>query len=174
MNYGERRFHVQMWMHGNRIETIKQYNKLHILTNIELYCMVYSDQFYIHILVLCLSIKYTLIYYLILLQQWINAVLCQYRIVHIPKYKRLCSLSYRERRSHARGVNTHKGYLVHENSKSQIRGRSGHKNNSKRVVKNIEGRDVGTLRGKSFDQTKTSAKDLAITPSNGRDFRYHK
>ena len=37
-----------------------------------------------------------------------------------------------ERGSHARKVHT--GYLAYENSKSEARGRSRHKNNSKRVV----------------------------------------
>ena len=40
----------------------------------------------------------------------------------------------------------HKGYLAHVNSKSEIRGISRHKNNSKRILKRMEVRDVGTKR----------------------------
>ena len=53
----------------------------------------------------------------------------------------------------------HTGYLVHRNSKGEARGRSGHKNNSKRVVRNLEERKVVT-RGKNLVQglTDTNAK----------------
>ena len=43
---------------------------------------------------------------------------------------------------------SHLGYLAHGNSKGEIRGRSRYKNNSKRVVRYMEGMNVGTIRGK--------------------------
>ena len=53
------------------------------------------------------------------------------------------------------------GYLAHENNKSDIKGRSRHKNNSKRVVRILEKRNVGT-KEKSSKQDLTSAEDLTI------------
>ena len=52
-------------------------------------------------------------------------------------------MDYRERGSHARGV-YNRVYLAHGNSKGEITGRSGHKSNSKRVVRNLEERNEGT------------------------------
>ena len=52
-------------------------------------------------------------------------------------------------------------YLTHGNSKSEARGISRHMSNSKRVVRNMEERNVGT-KGKSPKRDLTSAKDLPI------------
>ena len=43
---------------------------------------------------------------------------------------------------------SHTEYLVHGNSKGEARGRSRHKNNSKRVVTNMEERNVDTISRK--------------------------
>ena len=50
------------------------------------------------------------------------------------------------------------GYLAHENSKEEARGRSRHQGNSKRVVRNMDDRNVGT-KGESPKQGLTSAED---------------
>ena len=65
------------------------------------------------------------------------------------------------------------GYLAHGNSKGEIRGRSRHRNNSKRVVRNLEERNVGTIRGKSSKQGITSSKDLSIELPEGHESTYH-
>ena len=52
-------------------------------------------------------------------------------------------------------------YLAHGNSKGEARERSRHKNNV-RVVKNLEERNVDTIRRKSPKQGLISAKDLSI------------
>ena len=49
------------------------------------------------------------------------------------------------------------GYFAHRNGKGEAKGRSRNKNNSKIVVKNIEGRNVGTIREKSLKQSLTIA-----------------
>ena len=49
-------------------------------------------------------------------------------------------MDHRERESHARG------YFAHVNSKGEVKGRNRRKNNSKRVVGNLEERNVGTRR----------------------------
>ena len=54
------------------------------------------------------------------------------------------------------------GYLAHENSNGEIRGRSRNEDHSKRVVRNLEEKNVGTIRGESPKQGLTSAKDLII------------
>ena len=48
------------------------------------------------------------------------------------------------------------------------------KNNSKRVVKNIKERNVGTIMGKSPKQGQTRAKDLSIELPEGRQLPYHR
>ena len=65
----------------------------------------------------------------------------------------------RERCSHARGA-------YYE------RGRSRHKSNSERVVRNMEGRNVGT-KGKNPKQDLTSAKNLTIELPEGHESPYH-
>ena len=93
-------------------------------------------------------------------------------VVHRPKYKGPFSMDYEERRFHARGV-SHTGYLAYGNSKGETRGRSRPKNNSKRVVRNREERNVGTKR-KSPKQGLTSAKDLTTELPDGRESAYHR
>ena len=65
-------------------------------------------------------------------------------------------MDYRERGSHARGV-----YPTQYTSKGEARGKSRHKYNSKRV-RNMEGRNVGTISGKSPKQGLTSDKNLTM------------
>ena len=48
----------------------------------------------------------------------------------------------------------HTGYFARENRKSEAGGRSRHKNNSKRVVQNLEERNVGQ-KEKSPNQSLT-------------------
>ena len=57
------------------------------------------------------------------------------------------SIDYRERGSHARGVHLTQDTSRMETSKGEGRGRSRYKNNGKRVVWNMEGRNVGTISG---------------------------
>ena len=59
---------------------------------------------------------------------WLKAVLDQYKVVHRLKYK---------------------GYLEHGNSKGEVR-RRRQKNTSKRVVRNMEGRNVGTKKNRKI------------------------
>ena len=42
---------------------------------------------------------------------------------------------------------SHTGHLAHRNREGEVRGRSRHKSNSKSVIRNMEGRKVGTMRG---------------------------
>ena len=58
---------------------------------------------------------------------------------------------------------SHTGYFAHGNNKGRTRGRTRYQNNSTRVVRNIEEKDVGT-KGKSPKQDLTSAEDLALAP----------
>ena len=51
-------------------------------------------------------------------------------------------------------------YLAHGESNGEISGRSRYQNHSKRVVKNMEGRNVGTIGGKRSKQDLTNADDL--------------
>ena len=67
----------------------------------------------------------------------------------------------RERRSHAQECASHTGYLARGNSKDEERGKNRHKNNSKRVVRNLKERNVGT-KGKSPTQVLTSAENLTM------------
>ena len=69
---------------------------------------------------------------------------------------------------------SHTGYLAQENSKGEIRGRSRNQNNSKRVVWNMEARNVGTIRVKRPKQDLTRVKDLTIEPPEGRESPYHR
>ena len=72
-----------------------------------------------------------------------------------------------ERGSHARGVYPTQ-YISHMERarKDEIRGRSGLKNHSNRVVRNLEERNAGT-KEKSPKQGLTSAKDLTMELSEG-------
>ena len=78
-------------------------------------------------------------------------------------------MDYRECGSHARGV-----YPTEDTSrKGKARERSRHKNNSKRVVKNMDERKVVT-KGKSLKQDLTSAADLTIELPEGLDSPFHR
>ena len=57
-------------------------------------------------------------------------------------------------------------YLAHGNSKGKARGRNSPKNNSRRLVRNLEERDVGT-KGKSPKRDLSSAEDLTIELPEG-------
>ena len=59
------------------------------------------------------------------------------------------------------------------NSKGETRGGRRHKNNNKRVVKNIEEKNVGT-KGKRPKQDLTSAKSLTIELYEGGDSTNHR
>ena len=72
-----------------------------------------------------------------------------------------------ERESHALG-GRYLGYLAHENSKGKARIRSRHENNSKRVVKHLEERNVDTKK-KSPKQGLASAKNLTMELPEGRE-----
>ena len=67
---------------------------------------------------------------------------------------------------------TRTGFLAHGNSKSEERGISRHKSNRKRVVRNLEERNVGT-KGKRAKQGLTSTKDKTIELPEGRESPYH-
>ena len=56
----------------------------------------------------------------------------------------------------------------------EARGRSKHENNSYRVVRNMEGITVGTIKVKSPKQGLTSAKDLTIELPEERKSPYHR
>ena len=65
------------------------------------------------------------------------------------------------------------GYLTHGNIKREARGKSIHKNNSKRKVRNMEERNVGR-KGKSPEQGITSAKALTVELPEGCEYPYHR
>ena len=78
-------------------------------------------------------------------------------------------MDYREWRSHARGVyptqdTSHMG----TNSKDKARGGSRHKNNSKRVARNLDERNVDT-KGKCHKQDLIRAEDLTIELPEGHE-----
>ena len=56
-------------------------------------------------------------------------------------------------------------HIMHGNSKGEASVRNRYKNNSKRVVRNLEERNVG-MKGKSPKQGLTSTKDLATELPN--------
>ena len=64
-------------------------------------------------------------------------------------------------------------YLMHENSKGEARGRSIYKNNSK-IVRNLEERNVGTIKGKKSQTRPNGAEDLAIDLREGRESPNHR
>ena len=68
------------------------------------------------------------------------------------------------------GCVSHTGYFAYENSNGEARGRIKHKNNSKRVVRNMEELNEGTEE-KSPKQGLTSVEDLTIKLP---DFPYHR
>ena len=82
-------------------------------------------------------------------------------------------MDWRERGSHARGV-----YPTQYTSRmgtARVKEEEGaDKNNSKRVVWNIEGRNVGTIVGKSPKQGIINAKDLPIELPEGCESPYHR
>ena len=55
----------------------------------------------------------------------------------------------------------HTGYLAHGNTEGKARGRSRHKNNNRREVRNVEESNVDT-KGNSSKQGLISAKDLDV------------
>ena len=57
-------------------------------------------------------------------------------------------------------------------AKGAIRGRSRHKNNGKRVVRNVEGRNMSNIRGKSPKQSLASAEDITMILTHGGDSPY--
>ena len=60
-------------------------------------------------------------------------------------------------------MRSHTVYLAHEHIKVETRGRSRHKNNSLRLVWNMEGKNVGSIRGEmSQTRPNNSAEDLII------------
>ena len=63
---------------------------------------------------------------------------------------------------------SHTGYLAHKNSKDETRERSRHKNNSKRVARNLEKMNVRTKR-KRPKLGLTGVKDLTIELSERHD-----
>ena len=82
------------------------------------------------------------------------------RVVHSPKYKGPFRMDCRKRGSHDQSVYpTQDTSLTHGNSKGKARGRSKHKSNSKRVVRNPEEKNVGT-KIKNPKQGLTSAEDV--------------
>ena len=73
----------------------------------------------------------------------------------------------REQGSHALGV-----YPKQDTSRmGTARGSSRHQNNSKRVVRNMEGRNVGTKGKKEPNKTKLALR--TIEPMECRDSTYH-
>ena len=73
-----------------------------------------------------------------------------------PTVDRQQLFAWRNLGSHVRGV-LHTGYLVHGNSKGKSRGRSRHKNNSERVVRNQKERNEDTNRKVLIKQGLTCA-----------------
>ena len=67
----------------------------------------------------------------------------------------------------------HKGHLAHGNSKGGARERNRHKNNSKRVVRNLKERNVST-KGKSPKQGLTCAKHPTIELPTVRECPHHR
>ena len=67
---------------------------------------------------------------------------------------------------------SHTRYLVHENNKDEAKESSRLKNNSKRVVLNMSGKNVGTIRGESLTQGLISDKDLTIEVPEERESPY--
>ena len=65
---------------------------------------------------------------------------------------------------HKSGCVSHTGYLAHGNSKGKERGRSRYKNNSERVVRNVEERNVSTKE----KSPKQGAEELTIELLEGR------
>ena len=63
--------------------------------------------------------------------------------------------------------------IPHRNSKGQTKIRIRYQSNSKRVVRNLEERNVGTEGGKSAKQDLTSDNDLTIELPKGRESPYH-
>ena len=62
-------------------------------------------------------------------------------------------------------LSTHRAF----EKQSEARRRNKHKNNRKRVVRNLKERNVGT-KWKSPKQSLTSARDLTIELPEGREF----
>ena len=75
-----------------------------------------------------------------------------------PIYNALFSMDYIGDGDPMHRCVSHTGYLVYEISKAEARGRSRHKNNSRRIARNLEERSVVT-KEKSPKQGLISAKD---------------
>ena len=63
--------------------------------------------------------------------------------------------------------------ILQTSSKGEARGRRRHNNNNKRVVRNMEERNVGT-KGKGLKQDLTFAEDLTIELPEGRRSAYYR
>ena len=63
--------------------------------------------------------------------------------------------------------------VAHGNSKGEARGRIRHKSNSKKLVRDLEKRNMGT-KEKSPQKGLIRAKDLIIELSEGRESPYHR
>ena len=57
----------------------------------------------------------------------------------------------------------HTGYLENGNSKGDARGRSEHRNHSKRVLQNMGRRNVGTIRGKIPNKANLALRNEIVT-----------
>ena len=80
-------------------------------------------------------------------------------------------MDYKKRVSHVRGVYPTQDTSRMRRARLKQKGRSRHQENSKRVVRDLEERNVGTKR-KNRKQGLTSAEDLTIMLSEGRDSPY--
>ena len=68
---------------------------------------------------------------------------------------------------------SHIVYFTHENSKSEATERCEHKNNNKRVARNLEEMNVST-KGKNPKEGLTSAEDLSIDLPEERESSYYR
>ena len=64
------------------------------------------------------------------------------------------------------------GYLAHGKSKNEARGRNRHKKNSQRGVRNMEERNVGTIRGKGSKRGLTRTRIQTIMLPEGLESPY--
>ena len=71
------------------------------------------------------------------------------------------------------GCVSHTRYPAHENRKDEARGRNNYKNNSNRVVRNQDKRNL-RIKGKRLKHGITIAEDLTMELREGRESHYHK
>ena len=57
---------------------------------------------------------------------------------------------------------------------ARVKQEEEHENNGERGVKNMEGRNVGTMRGESAKQRLPGAKDITIELPEERNSPYHR